>query len=412
MGIISRLALAVVLSAALSAGFTASAGAIQSVQKFAFSGTPTTGGTPISGNSRIGVGTSFYQGLGLDENLAVQIFMSPGGASATMLVTGESPLIVREVVPMTISTLPNDPKYGTKLSFASPRNLQSPAPGVIAAFVDLDLQIPGQLTTSAGQDVALAASTGCATNWPAKYVADYTTVFDGAVNGGTQSVETVQACPATKVGPVSLALNPYFDSIAPDLNGDVQFATVNGAFYLPKEFATNFSVFQGCSITTVFQDEDQCPGGPFAGGGGGGGGGGTQGPPGPPGPAGPAGAPGTPGAPGTAGSNGRDGKDGKDGALVLVAYQARVSAKKVSVDYAMTGPASVTLVATAPRGKPVKVATANARAGLNTISWNRKLAGKRAKRGTYKLAVIAVAGAAGDTSAASSATSTISAKLR
>ena len=59
-----------------------------------------------------------------------------------MLVVGESPLIIREVVVANLKTLSGDPKYKYELTFTVPKNLQSPAPGVIAAVKDLTLTIP------------------------------------------------------------------------------------------------------------------------------------------------------------------------------------------------------------------------------------------------------------------------------
>lgn len=73
--------------------------------------------------------------------------------------------------------------------------------------------------------------------------------------------------------------------------------------------------------------------------------------------------------------------------------------------YALTGPASITLKVTPPRGRAVTVARATGKAGLNAIAWNRKLGARRAAKGTYKLAVIATANGR-------TATSTINARLR
>jgi hypothetical protein len=61
----------------------------------------------------------------------------------------------------------------------------------------------------------------------------------------------------------------------------------------------------------------------------------------------------------------------------------------VTVRYVLTAGSPVTLSVKPPRGRAVTVARAGGRAGLNQIAWNRKLGGKVAKRGSYKLTVIA-----------------------
>jgi Ca2+-binding RTX toxin-like protein len=91
------------------------------------------------------------------------------------------------------------------------------------------------------------------------------------------------------------------------------------------------------------------------------------------------------GPPGPPGPTGAPGPQGPPGVLVLVAYQARVSARRVTVSYALTGPANVRLSVTPPHGRTITVARARGRAGINRISWNRRLNGRRAGRGTYRL---------------------------
>jgi hypothetical protein len=111
------------------------------------------------------------------------------------------------------------------------------------------------------------------------------------------------------------------------------------------------------------------------------------------GPQGPAGIQGPPGAQGPAGPAGPSGK------LVLVAFQARVSSKRVVVSYALTGPAGITLSAARKGGRARIVARKRGRAGVDRVTWNRKLAGKRAKPGTYRLTVTATANGKKATSA-------------
>ena len=157
------------------------------------------------GGSQVGLGTGRIIGLGLDEVIALRAFNSPG-SGLTLLVTGESPLIIREIVPMPLTTQA-DPVFPFTLAMALPRNLQSPAPGVIAALADFVLTFPVQYATSngavldpGGNRIPFVANSGC-TGF--RYVADYTTTFDGAVNGGRQTVEA-QASPCTGpfAGPV------------------------------------------------------------------------------------------------------------------------------------------------------------------------------------------------------------------
>ena len=135
--------------------------------------------------------------------------------------------------------------------------------------------------------------------------------------------------------------------------------------------------------------------------------------PGAPGPAGPAGAAGPTGAAGAtgaigpagpAGSTGPRGPAGTPGALVLVAFQALTSRGRVTVRYALTAGATVSLLVTPRHGRAVRVAGALGRSGLNQISWNRTLHGKCAGHGRYELTVRV-------TSHGKTATSTISARL-
>lgn len=101
------------------------------------------------------------------------------------------------------------------------------------------------------------------------------------------------------------------------------------------------------------------------------------------GPAGPAGPTGATGPAGPAGPQGPAGK------LVLVAYAARIAHAHVNVSYALTDDATVALIVTPTHGKPIRVALAHASAGIGTLSWNRRLHGRRAQRGRYKLSVSA-----------------------
>jgi hypothetical protein len=144
--------------------------------------------------SLIGTADGRGLGLGLDETVKGKFFNSPGGKGTTLLVTGESPLIIREVVNATLTTL-TDPLYKYKLTFGVPQNLQSPAPGVIAAVMKFQTKIPIQYVTKGKKKIPFIASSGCTGGaWHFKYVADYTTSYDGTLDGGTQTVETQQPC--------------------------------------------------------------------------------------------------------------------------------------------------------------------------------------------------------------------------
>ena len=64
----------------------------------------------------------------------------------------------------------------------------------------------------------------------------------------------------TKAKPqaVSIGVHAYFDDISPDLGREVQFATVHGDVFFPKEGLTNNKLFPGCEVSVIFQDEKQC----------------------------------------------------------------------------------------------------------------------------------------------------------
>ncbi len=152
--------------------------------------------------SKIGTGTARGIGLGLDQQVTLTAFNLPGGKGGAVLVVGDSPLIIREVVVASLKTLRNDPLYKYQLTFDVPRNLQSPAPGVIAAVKDFRLNIPVKylkkrgkfVKKKNGQRVPYIATTGCATGkWSGKAVLQYTTSFDGTVES-TQTIDVSVPC--------------------------------------------------------------------------------------------------------------------------------------------------------------------------------------------------------------------------
>jgi len=94
------------------------------------------------------------------------------------------------------------------------------------------------------------------------------------------------------------------------------------------------------------------------------------------------------------------GPQGPSGKLVLVAFRARASRNRVTVEYALTDTAALRLTVTPPHGRPIRVAQATGRSGIGTLHWNRRLHGRRASHGRYKLTITAsVAGQHSATSA-------------
>lgn len=162
--------------------------------------------------SQVATGTIFAKGLGIDQFMAIKAFNNTGAGGLTLLVTGESPLILREIVPVTVTQLSGDPEFGPKLSIAFPRNLQTPVPTVIWALNDLRLSFPIQNGYGPnGAAVPMVSTTGCpAGGWPSKYVADYTMGYDSAIES-SQTVTTRQPCtsaPAPAPPPPAPAAQP------------------------------------------------------------------------------------------------------------------------------------------------------------------------------------------------------------
>jgi hypothetical protein len=122
------------------------------------------------------------------------------------------------------------------------------------------------------------------------------------------------------------------------------------------------------------------------------------------GPTGPQGAQGSQGAQGAQGSQGPQGPQGPAAKLVLVAFQARARHGRVSVSYALTADAALTLSVTPPHGKPIIVAHAPGHPGIGTLTWNRRLHRRTAPHGRYQLNLTA-------TSAKQSATSRLTIKI-
>lgn len=162
--------------------------------------------------SQVGTGTGRGIGIGLDEAITVKLFNRAEGRGVILLIVGDSPLIIREVVVGRLETLRYSSRYRYRLSFTVPQNLQSPAPGIIAALKDFRTTIPVQYLKRhgsyarwrsgirKGQRIPYIATTGCSGGrWYAKYIAEYTTVFDGAIES-SQAVTSSQRCLKARKG--------------------------------------------------------------------------------------------------------------------------------------------------------------------------------------------------------------------
>ncbi len=157
--------------------------------------------TQCPAGSRVGTGTARGIGIGLDEHVTLQVFNRPAGKGDIVLVVGTSPLIIRDVVVADLTTLRSDPQWRYRLSFSVPRNLQSPAPGVIAAIKDLRVTVPvqylrrgGRHVLRRGRRIPYIATTGCAKGfWAGRYTAFYTTSFDGSIES-SQVVDVRLPC--------------------------------------------------------------------------------------------------------------------------------------------------------------------------------------------------------------------------
>ncbi|MDQ2761390.1 MAG: hypothetical protein M3Y17_13445 [Actinomycetota bacterium] len=83
---------------------------------------------------------------------------------------------------------------------------------------------------------------------------------------------------------------------------------------------------------------------------------------------------------------------GPAGRLVVVAFRAKANRGRVIVRYRLTGEARIILSVDAGLGRPIVVARARGRAGVDRIAWNRRLHGRRARHGSYELIVTATIG--------------------
>jgi hypothetical protein len=91
--------------------------------------------------SRVGSGSATGSALGLTENLTVTAYNGPRGNKIELLVDGQTPLQIHQVIE---GKLQSDSKpYGKKLVVAIPPALQQPAPGAYATLTDFKTSVKG-----------------------------------------------------------------------------------------------------------------------------------------------------------------------------------------------------------------------------------------------------------------------------
>jgi sugar lactone lactonase YvrE len=89
------------------------------------------------------------------------------------------------------------------------------------------------------------------------------------------------------------------------------------------------------------------------------------------------------------------------GSVSLLAFEPAVARTAVTVRYALSGAASLSLSVTPSGGRPTTVGRASGRAGWGELSWNRRIGGAAAGRGRYTLTVTATVGGRSATSSVS-----------
>jgi hypothetical protein len=91
--------------------------------------------------SRVGSGTATGSALGLTENLTVTAYNGPRGTKIELLVDGQTPLQIHQVIEGKLQS--DSGKYGKKLVVAIPEALQQPAPGAYATLTDFKTSVKG-----------------------------------------------------------------------------------------------------------------------------------------------------------------------------------------------------------------------------------------------------------------------------
>ena len=240
-----RIALAVIAALAVGAATAGSAAAINSVQKFSASLTPSAPGTaakpaPIAlsvrgwfdditldpdtfalkqiriyfpkqvvfngkrfpqcsrarveasaarcRNARIGSGKGVGTALGLTEDLEIQAFNGPGGSRVELRVIGRSPLEIDGVIEAKLSPQTADPRFGQVLTVLIPAAFTNKIFDTYATLTDFSAKVPVKSIKAGKRKIPYAGLTGCpAEGLTFGYQADYT-------DGTTGKVDVVQPC--------------------------------------------------------------------------------------------------------------------------------------------------------------------------------------------------------------------------
>jgi hypothetical protein len=132
--------------------------------------------------SRVGSGTAIGTALGLTENLTVTAYNGPRGAKIELLVDGQTPLQIHQVIEGKLQS--DSGKYGKKLVVAIPEALQQPAPGAYATLTDFNTSVKG----TGSKKRPFVGLTGC-TRKKLNYKTDF--VF---TDGTTSTASTTSKC--------------------------------------------------------------------------------------------------------------------------------------------------------------------------------------------------------------------------
>jgi hypothetical protein len=134
--------------------------------------------------SRVGSGVAAGNALGLTENLTVKAYNGPGGNKLELLVDGQTPLAIHNVIEGVLSK--DTGPYGNKLSVHVPEALQSPAPGVYATLIQFDTTINKVLGSKKRPYVGINS---CPKNKKIAFGVDYK-----YTDGTSQSAKTTAKC--------------------------------------------------------------------------------------------------------------------------------------------------------------------------------------------------------------------------
>jgi hypothetical protein len=132
--------------------------------------------------SRVGSGTAIGTALGLTENLTVTAYNGPRGTRIELLVDGQTPLQIHQVIEGKLQS--DSGKYGKKLVVAIPEALQQPAPGAYATLTDFKTSVKG----TGSKKRPFVGLTGC-TRKKLNYKTDF--VF---TDGTTSTASTTSKC--------------------------------------------------------------------------------------------------------------------------------------------------------------------------------------------------------------------------